>query len=207
MSIARDRLPSADEATWVAIAASVWFLAALVVGAAGLLAVFPPPFPQLVLLLIVAALGAALWRSALLRRWARTVDLRVLVLVHVSRFVGLYFLFLERRGELASEFAVPAGWGDIAVATLALLLVLGVRLDTAPGRVALLVWNVLGLLDILFVVATATRLGLADAYAIRPFLWLPLSLLPTFLVPLVIFTHLVVFWRLAVGGRRATVSA
>lgn len=56
-----------------------------------------------------------------------------------------------------------------------------------------------GLIDILFVVATATRLALADPDSLRPLLHLPLSLLVTFLVPLIIASHVVVFWRL---GRR-----
>lgn len=196
MPSSTDRYPSVDDATWVAIAASVWFLAALVVGAAGVLLLLPPPFPQVVILALVVALGVALWISGGFRRWAMSVDVRILVLLHVSRlFAGLYFLFLAGRGTLPPEFAVTAGWGDIAVAVLALLLVLFVPLETRGGRVALLVWNVLGFLDILFVVATAARIGMQDPYAIRPFLWLPLSLLPTFLVPVIVFTHLLIFAR------------
>jgi hypothetical protein len=53
------------------------------------------------------------------------------------------------------------------------------------------------LIDILFVVATASRLARADPDSMNALLRLPLSLLPTFLVPLLIADHVVMFWRMA----------
>ncbi|HEY8370838.1 MAG TPA: hypothetical protein VIM86_16165 [Thermodesulfobacteriota bacterium] len=202
MRLATDRPPSPDDSTVVAIAISTWFVAALVAGAAGFLAAQPPPFPQAVLVAVTLAFLAALRFWPAFRTWAATVDLRILVLVHASRLVGIYLLFLGARGELPASWAVPAGWGDIAVALLALALVLFVPLERGAGRAALLVWNVLGLADILAVVVGASRIALADPHAMRALLWLPLSLLPTFLVPLVIVTHLLLFGRLLAGWRR-----
>ena len=54
----------------------------------------------------------------------------------------------------------------------------------------------LGLLDILFVVATAARVGTADPESMRALLVLPLSVLPTFLVPLIIASHVAIAVRL-----------
>jgi len=135
------------------------------------------------------------------RRWLATLDLRWLVAVHLTRFVGLYFLLLYYRdGALPRAFAVPGGWGDIIVATLALgLLLAGGKLDGRPRLVG--AWNAFGLLDILFVVATASRLALADPDSMNALLRLPLSLLVTFLVPIIIADHIVVFWRI---GAHAT---
>jgi len=59
---------------------------------------------------------------------------------------------------------------------------------------------VLGLADILFVVVTAARLGVADPESMAALLRLPLSLLPTFLVPLIIASHVVLGVRLARGS-------
>jgi hypothetical protein len=56
-------------------------------------------------------------------------------------------------------------------------------------------WNVIGLIDILMVVATAARLNLQNPGSMSALTELPLSLLPTFLVPLIIFSHVVIFTR------------
>jgi hypothetical protein len=140
-------------------------------------------------------------RSAALRDFVRSVDLRALVLFHLTRFVGFYFLALHARGQLPWAFAVPGGWGDIVVAGTGLLLVLLVRPDGPAGRRAYLAWNVLGLLDILGVVLTAARLALGDPASMRALLELPLSLLLTFVVPIVVATHVWMLGRLIRPGR------
>lgn len=174
-----------------------WLVLAVVAGAAGWVAQLRPPMPQLVLFGVTAtilALGAA-WPT--LRRWALTVDPRWLVAFHLTRFVGGYFLVLYGRGELPYGFAVPGGIGDLVVALSAVALLLGVSPHTRRGRIAYLVWNVVGLIDILGVVASAAREGLRDPASLDALLRLPLSLLPTFVVPLIIATHLLLFVRLA----------
>jgi hypothetical protein len=133
------------------------------------------------------------------RTWLQALDVRALVLVHVSRFVGGYFLFLYHRGALPYAFAVPGGWGDILVAFLALLVVL-VPMRAGIRRHAYVIWNTFGLVDILLVVAIATRIGFSHPWQLRALQVLPLSILPTFLVPLIIATHVIIFVRL---GREA----
>ena len=116
--------------------------------------------------------------------------------IHVTRFVGIYFLVLYRRGQLPYDFAVPGGIGDIIVATLALVLAV-TPLAGATRHRAIRIWNIIGLVDIALVVLTAARLNLADPAPMRAFTYLPLSFLPTFLVPLIIATHVIIFARLA----------
>lgn len=180
----------------------VWFIAAVLVGQQRLLQRVPPPVVQGVLFGLTALLVGAYFRLAAFRAWIDALDLRALVLLHVTRFVGFYFLALYRRGELPYAFAVPGGYGDIAVAILALLVVF-LPLDPARRTRFLTIWNVIGLTDIMLVVATAIRLNLADASQMRTLLHLPLSLLPTFLVPLIIATHVMIFARLARDARPA----
>lgn len=174
-----------------------WLLVALVLGAAGQVARWRPPVPQIVLVGLTALVLLAFVARPRFRGWLRALDLRWLVALHLTRFVGIYFLVVYYRDRaLPRAFAVPGGWGDIIVATLALcLLVAGGRLE--PRRLLVGLWNTLGLIDILFVVATATRLAVADPDSLNPLLRLPLSLLPTFLVPLIIACHVVVYWRLS----------
>jgi hypothetical protein len=180
----------------VLLGTGAWLLAAYVAGASGLMRVVRPPLPQVLIVALTAALLVLFWVPSVFRRWALSVDLRALVLIHVTRFIGIDFLVLYRRGELPYDFAIPGGLGDIAVATTAIAVSLFTRPDTRGGWGAVLAWNVFGFLDILFVVATATRLGLADPYSMRALLQLPLSLLPTFLVPIIIATHVIIFARL-----------
>jgi hypothetical protein len=174
-----------------------WLLAACLVGGSAMFATLRPPVPQLTLVGITAALLVTerLWRP--LRRFVERVDLRALVLFHLTRFVGYYFLALHARGELPWAFAVPGGWGDIAVATAAGLLVLVARPSTSGGRRVYLAWNVAGLVDIVGVVLTAARLAFADPASMRALLHLPLSLLIMFVVPIVIATHAWMLRRLA----------
>jgi hypothetical protein len=192
--VARGRPPGTGPTLAVAAA---WLLAAALVGGSRWFAALRPPAPQVILVALTVALllAARLWPP--LRLFTATVDLRALALFHVTRFVGFYFLALHARGELPWAFAVPGGWGDNLVAATALLLVLGVRPDRPGGRRAYLAWNVLGLLDILGVVLTAARLALAEPESMRALLRLPLSLLPTFVVPIVIATHVLMLGRLA----------
>ena len=184
----------------------VWLLIALGLGASGRLAGLHPPVPQLVLLGLTLALVLA---GAILpgfRSWLAGLRIRQIVALHLTRFIGAYFLVLYARGELPFAFAVPGGWGDIAVASLALVLVFLVP-DLAAHRGWVAAWNLLGFADIVFVVATASRLALADPDSMNALLRLPLSLLPTFLVPLIIASHVLLFRRLRLDARPDPVRA
>ena len=180
----------------VLLAGAAWLAAAVALGASGIPQRLSFPVPQLILLGLTGLLLLAAFGLPGLRAWAYRIDARWLVALHLSRFVGLYFLALHGRGELSPAFAVPAGWGDNLVAVLALLLLFAGP-PTDKGRWPLyLIWNVIGLADILFVVATAARVGLTDPQSMSALLRLPLSLLLTFLVPLIIASHVVLFARL-----------
>jgi hypothetical protein len=177
-----------------------WLVLASAIAAAGLLRRLPPPALPVILFGLTAVVLAAGWSVAGLRAWLATVDERWLLGLHLTRFVGAYFLYLYGQGQLPYAFAVPGGLGDIAVAVLAAaLLVWGPPRD-ARRRLAYVAWNVLGLVDILFVVATAGRLTVVDPASMGALLRLPLSLLATFLVPLIIASHVVLGVRLARGG-------
>jgi hypothetical protein len=170
----------------------LWLAAAIALGAAGIIASLIPPWPQVILAGLTAALIAAYTWSTVFRGFIQSVPTPTLIAFHLVRFVGLYFLWLYGQGRLPFAFAVPGGWGDFATATAALLLlIIGPR---SPRT--LLTWNLFGFIDILFVVANAARLAMANPGSMAELLRLPLSLLPTFIVPLIIFTHIVIFLRL-----------
>lgn len=154
-----------------------------------------PWYPKAVLSIVAAlAVGLALVRP--LRRWALQVDVRALIAFHLVRFVGIYFLYLFAHDELPYAFAVRGGIGDIVVATLAIPL-----LYFAQSTRAVVLWNLLGLADIVAVAVTAARSELAMPGSMHQLDRLPLILLPTFVVPVIIVTHGLMLVR-AINDRR-----
>ncbi len=173
-----------------------WFLLALIVGATQLLESIPPPFPQAVLFFLVILLLVLFWKVNVFRTWSLNVDIRILLLIHIVRFVGIYFLILYESRELPYDFAVPGGWGDILVATGALIVVIFSPRKGLVGWTVYFIWNLFGFIDILFVVQIAGRLAMSDPRSMAALTELPLSLLPTFIVPIIIFSHIIILIRL-----------
>ena len=169
-----------------------WLFVAVLIGYSGVLRTTQLPMPALGMAITFTLLIALALRRDYRER-ALGVGVRGLIALHLTRFVGIYFLWLYNHGLLPRDFAVPAGWGDIVVAVLAVIVLVAFRPDTKSGRTAILIWNVVGLVDILMVLATGARMARADPMLQAGFTALPLSLLPTFLVPLIIVTHVLIF--------------
>jgi hypothetical protein len=146
-------------------------------------------------LTLLATLAIVFSRS--LRESVRSVPLRLLVGYHAIRIVaGIVFIFEVRAGRLPEQFVQIAAFGDIAVGVAALLLLPFVSDRPGWRRAATFGWNVAGLADILIVLATGRRLATTVEGSMARMGEFPLSLLPTFIVPLVLVTHGVIFWRL-----------
>lgn len=171
----------------------IWFVIACIAGYTGAVKNVLPPLIifTIVVVLILMSVFAGSFRS-----WVCSIPLNNLVAIHLTRFVGFYFLYLYGKGVLPYEFAVYGGWGDIAVAALALTLIVLSADGVVKSPVYYFLWNMFGLIDILFVVGIAAKLFFANPENMAELIRLPLSLLPTFLVPIIIFSHLVIFYRL-----------
>ena len=172
----------------------VWLVVAAIVGATGVLRQSPIPPPAIAVgLTIVALLVVRLSRGA--REAVQQIGPGPLVLFHVVRIAaGAYFLVLGARDVIPREFTTPAGWGDIVVGIAAIWVLLRcLPVRTPWQRWAFDLWNVAGLLDILAVIGNAIRLYLRDPAFVEPFMSLPLAILPTFVVPIVIVSHVLLF--------------
>lgn len=180
-------------------ALTAWILGASALAASGVFGFDRPYLVPLALFGSTATLVAAYRSSPALRARLALVDLRVFVGFHIIRApIGASFLVMAARGDLPDLFAFRAGWGDILAGVLALAV-----LPLMPARGAQwkkrAVWlfNVIGLLDILMVIATAQYLFLIVQDRLMLALTsLPFGLLPTFIVPIVIATHVLIFARL-----------
>jgi hypothetical protein len=191
--------------TRVAAVVVVWFLLAAAFAARGMFTGFVPPAPQAMIVGLVVVAWVGTRRIGWLRTWTDTVDPRVLVLPHLLRaLAAVGFLQAVARAELPAGFALPAAWGDLTIAVLAALLLFAGAIRTRHHLRAWQVWNVLGLIDIVLVVANAARHWVENPIAMSPMLRLPFALLPSFLVPIVVVTHALLFNRLASAARDAS---
>jgi len=170
-----------------------WFLGAL---AGGMANVFLAPPSQPPLALLIAVVGPVLVFALLYRTWPRfchfvlAIDLRWLTAVQGWRVLGGLFLALYAFGLLPGLFAWPAGAGDMAVGLAAPFVLLAILRRSPTWRRQVLWLYVAGLVDFAGAVGTgvltsASSLGLGGDVAARAQMGaLPLSLIPTFAVPL-----------------------
>ncbi len=124
-----------------------------------------------------------------LRGRGRNEVLRPLLMLHSFRFDGLAFLVPGVvSSDLPATFAEGAAYGDIVAAALALI-----TLALLPGRlgiVAAWVFNLWGAADILHANYEGIRLGVEPGQMGAAYF------LPTFIVPLFLITHGLMFWLL-----------
>jgi len=176
----------------------VWFALAVAFGATGRLASLAPPAPQLIIVTLAVAAVVVGTAVPTVRARLKSVPLRAWVGLHAIRFIGIWFVVLGARGVLSPLFAERAGWGDIAAALLAVLLVATGEPRTRLHRALYLAWNLFALADLAVAVGTASWVALHGLEpGMGPLLRLPLSLVPTFLVPILIASHVLLFLRLS----------
>jgi hypothetical protein len=185
---------------------AVWFLLAL---GGSLLGVFDseprPPLPLgLAAVGPVAVFLSYYFMSARFREFVSSLDLRLLTVAQTWRVGGIVFVILYLQGALPGVFALPAGWGDFAIGITAPV-VAWYWNRPFPYR-TFIVWNVLGSLDLVLavslgVLASATPLGVfAGDVTTRLMGQFPLSLIPTFFVPLLLILHLICLIRVRKGA-------
>lgn len=190
---------------WAALSVALWFIAATV---AGWTSLFDrpnrPPFELLAFVVLPIVIAwTAFQISRPFRAFAESVSLTWLVGSHAWRFVGLGFLIGWYRGALPAGFAIPEGVGDIVAAIGAIALARQLSRGRVP-RTWLLAWNVFGLLDLLAAIALGVLyangpiglLASVGGATTRPMITFPVSLIPTFFVPLFIALHVLTFTRL-----------
>jgi hypothetical protein len=191
--------PARTRITFAAVLAG-WFSIAVALGATGVFAPQRLGTPGLgaAVLLPILAIAWLAPRWAALRNAFLGIPVPVLVGVNAVRV-------LYAHGRLPAPFAPAAGWGDIAIGAMALPVAWMIARQAGGWRPAALVWNLLGLADL----AVAVGLGVLSApdSPLRVFTEepgtsvmavLPMFVVPGFLVPLLVLTHLAVFYRLSV---------
>src|SRR5260370_15060078 len=149
--------------------------------------------------------------SGTFRQFALSLNPRTLTAVQSWRFVGFTFVLLEARGVLPAIFAWPAGYGDMAIGVTASFVAW--KLANADHRNSFILWQVLGILDLVNAVGVGTTAGLLSPQgpSMAAITVLPLSLIPTVLVPLFLMLHVICIaqargWKVFPARTRQTAS-
>jgi hypothetical protein len=173
---------------------AAWFVFALSASALHLFRGAPtaPPIAVGLGVLMPIAIFAAWFRlSPGFREFALALNPRMLTMIHMERLGGFVFLALYTYHILPGFFALPAGLGDIAIGATALLV--ANKLADPNHRTGFIVWQVLGMADLALAVTLASMSRFINPGGITtaPMTELPMSLIPTFAVPLLFILHLI----------------
>jgi hypothetical protein len=165
-----------------------------------------PPLPLGLAALTPIILFLAWFISSLkFRQFALSLSPSVLTFVQSWRIAGFVFLALAAYGILPAVLALPAGWGDIAIGASAPFVAL--TLATPGHRKSFILWQILGVTDLVTAVALGTLSGVLNPHGISAgaMTVLPMSLIPTFAVPLFLILHIICISQ-AVRWPRSAVS-
>ena len=110
-----------------------------------------------------------------------------LTIPHAFRHIGMVFLVPELlTQQLPNSFAIPAAYGDLAAGLLAFIALIALQYKWSGAHILLWIFNIVGSVDLLNAlrhIDVAPNFGAA---------WY----IPTFLVPLLLVTHVMIFARL-----------
>jgi hypothetical protein len=193
---------SAGIAVLSGLVLAAWAIATGVLASSGLYSQSPatrgPPPVGIQMVVALAILAASLRLSPTLR--ALLANEKNLIRLNVWRLEGALFMVLMLTGDVPALWAIPAGIGDILIGASAFW-VAG-RLDSPGGRRRAVVFNLLGLLDLVVAIGLGilTNPGAVQLFYTTPtpevMTRFPLALVPGFLVPLAFMVHFVSLWQL-----------
>jgi hypothetical protein len=172
----------------------VWFLFSLTASALHLFRTEPDQPPLALGLAVLIPIGIfAIWsaNSQPFRQFLLSLDPRTLTFVQAWRIAGFVFLVLYAYNILPGQLALPAGWGDIAIGATAPLIAL--KLANPNHRKSFIFWQLLGITDLVMAVGNGVTARLINPHGIATSAMtvLPMSLIPTFAVPLFLILHFI----------------
>lgn len=108
--------------------------------------------------------------------------------------LGVAFLWGVSQGILHPAFGIPAGVGDILIGVTAIPFAYFLRRGFGWSNYALVVWNVLGIADL--VMAVSLGLITSPIFGISTMTTFPWILVPVFGVPFALLLHGIILYRL-----------
>ena len=139
--------------------------------------------------------------SPLFRQAVAAIPLSLLVGLQTMRLGGVFFLTLLDMRLLPAPFALPVGYGDVTIGLLAVWLLYLLHTKKTSARPLILLWCILGLLDLLIALTTGVTFLPAFAHrvvasggSVRYLSYV--LLIPTYGVPLAVLFHLYTLFQL-----------
>ena len=142
---------------------------------------------QILMSVVLCSLLAKWFLAPWLKEKTQRESLFWLTLPHATRHVGMVFLVpTVVSPSLPQGFAVSAAYGDLAAGVLAMLALIALRRHWAGATGLVWLFNIVGTVDLL------NALRHAQAVPHLGAAWY----IPTFLVPVLLVTHFMIFTRL-----------
>jgi hypothetical protein len=186
-------------------AVGLWFLAAFIGGTQNIFNQpgVPPVTVGMFLLIPIVFFALAYVLSAGVRHAIDQLPLWLITIAHVWRFVGLGFVIGAIVHVLPPQFGYPEGLGDIAAALFCLPLAFAIRKGSRSQglRRAFIAWNIFGLIDLLSAISLGILYSPSSFGVLRTDIstglmtQFPVSLIPTFFLPLFILCHMLALVR------------
>ncbi|WP_370400365.1 hypothetical protein [Sulfitobacter sp. JB4-11] len=153
---------------------------------------------QFALSIVIIALLSHWYLAPWLAKMPTRQAMSILIMPHVFRHLGLVFLVpVVVDPAIPEGFANAAGWGDFSSALLALLALVALRYQWRPATALIWLFSLVGMIDLL------NALRQADAVPYLGAAWF----IPTFIVPLLLVTHVMIVTRLVRSdGQHAVVA-
>lgn len=153
---------------------------------------------QFAMSLFVFSLIAFWYVAPWLAKLTVPVAFSVLILPHAFRHIGMSFMVPNlNNGGMPEAFANSASYGDLIAAILAVFALFALRWRTAIALPLIWVFNIVGLLDLVNALRQEEAIDYFGAT------WF----IPTFIVPLLLVTHVMIFARLVSAMKTKTASA
>jgi len=142
---------------------------------------------QLMMSLFVYTLFAKWALAPWLNTQKHKIALMILIAPHATRHVGLSFLVPSiTNPDLPESFALAAAYGDFISAILAIIALFALRHSWKVAPAIVWTFSIVGLVDLI------NALRQADVVPLLEGTWY----IPTFWVPLLLVTHLMIIARL-----------
>ncbi len=168
----------------------------------GLTRIYDTVPPQVIGLTIAGGTLAILALSRFNQRFRNSLNANTveqLICWHSIRApIGAAFLVFASEGMLPDLFANRAGYGDMFTALTGIsAIACCARMNNQRLKsLVYLVWNIIGLADLLMAVGTGVYLAFQIPDSMIWIARLPLLLVPTFILPVLFATHVIMLQRL-----------